>query len=39
MALQSALAKVREAPFILDALRAADDLVVAAVTTGDRTRR
>ena len=34
MALQSALAKVREAPFILDALRAADDLVVAAGQDG-----
>ena len=34
MALQFALAKVREAPFILDALRAADDLVVAACQDG-----
>ncbi|HYN71753.1 MAG TPA: glycosyltransferase [Nakamurella sp.] len=34
MALQSALAKVREAPFILDAVRAADELVVAAGNDG-----
>jgi hypothetical protein len=34
MALQSALAKVRDAPFILDAVRAADDLVVAAGNDG-----
>ncbi|HEY5151099.1 MAG TPA: glycosyltransferase, partial [Mycobacterium sp.] len=34
MALQSALAKVREAPFILDAVRAADDLVVVAGNDG-----
>ncbi len=34
MALQSALAAVREAPFILDAVRAGDDLVVAAGNDG-----
>ena len=34
MALQSALAKVREAPFILDAMRATDELVVAAGNDG-----
>ena len=34
MALQSALAAVREAPFILDAVRATDDLVVAAGNDG-----
>ncbi len=34
MALQAALARVREAPFILDALRATDDLVVAAGNDG-----
>ena len=34
MALQSVLAKVREAPFILDAMRATDELVVAAGNDG-----
>jgi len=34
MALQSALAAVREAPFILDAVRAGDELVVAAGNDG-----
>ena len=34
MALQSALAKVLEAPFILDAMRATDELVVAAGNDG-----
>ena len=34
MALASALARVREAAFILDALRATDDLVVAAGNDG-----
>ena len=34
MALQSALAKVREALFVLDAMRAIDDLVVAAGNDG-----
>ena len=34
MALQSVLAKVREAPFILDAMCATDELVVAAGNDG-----